>query len=92
MSATARCRLWMLAATLSIIALVVASTAHGSLGTSPATAAKIVLGQLLPGMLWMSDGSIPLPKTKPSGTPACPVFYLLSWPGLRSRSLASSCR
>lgn len=34
------------------------STAHGPLPTPPDTAAKIVLGHLLPNMPWMSDGSI----------------------------------
>ncbi|MFD2025204.1 FecCD family ABC transporter permease [Promicromonospora aerolata] len=53
-------RTWLLCLALAVAAclLVVVSGAVGSVAVSPAQAAQIVLGHLLPGMPWMSDGSL----------------------------------
>lgn len=48
----------MIVLALAIVVLVVASGAVGSVAVSPVQAAKIVLGHLVPGMPWMSDGSL----------------------------------
>jgi iron complex transport system permease protein len=53
-------RTWLLCAALAFAAcaLVVVSGAVGSVAVSPAQAAQLVVGHLLPGMPWMSDGSL----------------------------------
>jgi iron complex transport system permease protein len=53
-------RTWLLCAALAVTAclLVVVSGAVGSVAVSPAQAARLVVGHLLPGMPWMSDGSL----------------------------------
>lgn len=53
-------RTWLLCAALGLAAclLVVVSGTVGSVAVSPVQAAQLVLGHLLPGMPWMSDGSL----------------------------------
>ncbi|MBB5923619.1 iron complex transport system permease protein [Actinoalloteichus hoggarensis] len=53
-------RTWLLGVGLAfaVCALVVVSGATGSVPVSTVQAAKIVVGHLLPGMPWMSDGSL----------------------------------
>lgn len=53
-------RTWLLCTALALAAcaLVVISGAVGSVAVSPVQAAQLVVGHLLPGMPWMSDGSL----------------------------------
>ncbi|WP_423461827.1 FecCD family ABC transporter permease [Promicromonospora sp. MS192] len=53
-------RTWLLCAALGLAAclLVVVSGTVGSVAVGPVQAAQLVLGHLLPGMPWMSDGSL----------------------------------
>ncbi|MBV2364173.1 FecCD family ABC transporter permease [Streptomonospora nanhaiensis] len=46
------------ALTLALAALLLLSTSIGTIGVSPADAFRIILGHLVPGMPWMSDGSL----------------------------------
>lgn len=43
--------------TVALIALLLLSTSVGTISVSPADAVRLLLGHLLPGMSWMSDGT-----------------------------------
>nr|WP_017598929.1 iron ABC transporter permease [Nocardiopsis lucentensis] len=43
---------------LALVAVVLLSTSTGTIDVSPADALRIVIGHLVPGMPWMSDGSL----------------------------------
>ncbi|MDT0331209.1 FecCD family ABC transporter permease [Nocardiopsis lambiniae] len=47
----------VLALALALVAVVLASTATGAVDLSPMDAARLLLGHLVPGMPWMSDGT-----------------------------------
>ncbi|MFC7624070.1 FecCD family ABC transporter permease [Microlunatus sp. GCM10028923] len=53
-----RTALLCVALTVLIMVLIVISGAIGSVSVSPGQAARLVVGHLLPGMPWMSDGSL----------------------------------
>ncbi|MGO1924581.1 MAG: FecCD family ABC transporter permease [Brachybacterium tyrofermentans] len=46
--------------TLALLAVIVLSTSIGTIAVTPAGAFKIIVGHLIPGMPWMSDGSLSL--------------------------------
>nr|WP_236743316.1 iron ABC transporter permease [Nocardiopsis sinuspersici] len=43
---------------LTLLAVVVLSTSVGTIDVSPAEALRVIVGHLVPGMPWMSDGSL----------------------------------
>lgn len=55
-------RMWFLSLLLValILALILASATVGTIAVSPADAARLVVGHLVPGMPWMADGSLTL--------------------------------
>ncbi|MCS4275902.1 iron complex transport system permease protein [Mycetocola sp. BIGb0189] len=56
--ARSRTGVWVLLLSVAILVVLLTSAATGPLGTTPLEAARIILGHLLPGMPWMSDGSL----------------------------------
>ncbi|GAB3707658.1 FecCD family ABC transporter permease [Mariniluteicoccus flavus] len=58
MSHARRTGAWNLAFATATVLVVLVSAAHGPLATTPLEAGKIVLGHVLPGMPWMTDGSL----------------------------------
>ena len=51
-------RLLVPALTFALAAVVLVSTSTGTIAVSPMEAVRIVIGHLVPGMPWMSDGSL----------------------------------
>ncbi|GMA42031.1 hypothetical protein GCM10025883_40760 [Mobilicoccus caccae] len=62
MDTTRHTRAWSGVLLVVIAVVVLVSAAHGPLPTTPVEAGKILLGHLVPGMPWMSDGSITPPQ------------------------------
>lgn len=52
-----RARLLILGSTLALVWVVLASAATGTVDVTPLDTGRLVLGHLLPGMPWMSDGT-----------------------------------
>ncbi|WP_176218201.1 FecCD family ABC transporter permease [Saccharomonospora piscinae] len=56
--ATLAFRILLPGLTLALLAVVVLSASIGTIAVAPADALKLIAGHLLPGMPWMSDGSL----------------------------------